>query len=109
MANVVVRVVRAARLAGFLALALAASACANRPNDPQAGAGYAAPGSQQDFVVNVGDRVFFESDSSELTSQSITTLEKQVQWLQIYNQYTFTIEAMPTSAARASTISRSAP
>ncbi len=30
-------------------------------------AGAAAPGSQQDFVVNVGDRVFFETDSSELT------------------------------------------
>ena len=91
MTNVVLRVIRAAKLAGFLALALAASACANRPNDPHAG-GSAPPGSQQDFVVNVGDRVFFESDSSELTSQSIATLEKQAQWLQIYNQYTFTIE-----------------
>jgi peptidoglycan-associated lipoprotein len=91
MTNVVVRVIRAAKLAGFLALALAASACANRPNDPQA-AGSAPPGSQQDFVVNVGDRVFFESDSTELTSQSIATLEKQAQWLQVYNQYTFTIE-----------------
>ena len=91
MTNVVVRVVRATKFAGILALALAAAACANRPNDPQAG-GSAPPGSQQDFVVNVGDRVFFESDSSELTSQSIATLEKQAQWLQIYNQYTFTIE-----------------
>src|SRR5258708_18826887 len=92
MANVVVRVVRAAKLAGFLALALAASACANRPSDPEAGAGYAPRGSEQDLVVNVGDRVFFESDSSDLTSQSIATLEKQAQWLQIYNQYTFTVE-----------------
>src|SRR5512133_3155411 len=91
MTNVVMRVVRATKFAGVLALALAAAACANRPNDPQAG-GSAPPGSQQDFVVNVGDRVFFESDSSELTSQSIATLEKQAQWLQVYNQYTFTIE-----------------
>ena len=91
MTNVVTRAARAAKFAGLLALALAASACANRPNDPQAG-GSAPPGSQQDFVVNVGDRVFFESDSSELTSQSIATLEKQAQWLQVYNQYTFTIE-----------------
>ena len=91
MTNVVVRVVRATKFAGVLVLALAAAACANRPYDPQAG-GSAPPGSQQDFVVNVGDRVFFESDSSELTSQSIATLEKQAQWLQIYNQYTFTIE-----------------
>src|SRR5262249_61901870 len=91
MTNVVMRVVRAAKFAGILALALAAAACANRPNDPQAG-GSAPPGSQQDFVVNVGDRVFFESDSSELTSQSIATLENQARWLQIYNQDTFTIE-----------------
>src|SRR6266436_5162325 len=92
MANVVVRVVRAAKLAGFLALALAASACANRPNDPQAGAGYAPPGSAQDFVVNVGDRVFFESDSSELSSQARATLEKQSAWLNQYSRYSFTIE-----------------
>jgi peptidoglycan-associated lipoprotein len=43
-------------------------------------------------VVNVGDRVFFESDSSELTPQSRATLDKQVQWLMQYSQYTFTIE-----------------
>jgi peptidoglycan-associated lipoprotein len=91
MTNVVVRVIRAAKLASFLALALAAAGCANRQADPQAGAG-GPPGSQQDFVVNVGDRVFFESDSSELTPKSIETLEKQAQWLQVYNQYTFTIE-----------------
>ena len=63
MTNVVGNVIRAAKFAGFLALALAAAGCANRPNDVGAGAGSAAPGSQQDFVVNVGDRVFFENDS----------------------------------------------
>ena len=50
------------------------------------------PGSQQDFVVNVGDRVFFETDSTDLTQQSVSTLEKQAQWLRAYPQYTFTIE-----------------
>jgi peptidoglycan-associated lipoprotein len=85
--------IRALKVAGFLALALAAAGCAIKPNDPAlAGAGSAPPGSQQDFVVNVGDRVFFESDSSELTSQSVATLEKQAQWLQTYSQYSFTIE-----------------
>jgi peptidoglycan-associated lipoprotein len=91
MTNVVVRVARAAMLTGLLGTALAAGGCANRSNDAQAAAG-GAPGSQQDFITNVGDRVFFESDSSELTSQSFATLEKQAQWLQVYNQYTFTIE-----------------
>ena len=61
MTNVVVHVIRAAKFAGFLALALAAAGCANKPNDLGARRGAsAAPGSQQDFVVNVGDRVFFE-------------------------------------------------
>ncbi len=90
----VVGVIRAAKLVAFVALALAAAGCANKPNDPNqtAGVGSAAPGSQQDFVVNVGDRVFFESDSSELTPQSTATLEKQAQWLQRYSQHTFMIE-----------------
>jgi peptidoglycan-associated lipoprotein len=84
---------KAVKLAAVLALALAAAGCANRSNDQALnGAGNAPPGSQQDFVVNVGDRVFFESDSSELTPQSIATLEKQAQWLQTYGQYSFIIE-----------------
>ena len=84
-----------ARLAAVLAAALAISACANKPGeDAQANAaGQATPGSQQDFVVNVGDRVFFETDSSELTTQSRATLDKQAQWLTNYSQYSqFTIE-----------------
>ena len=86
---------RGARLAAVLAAALAISACANKPDDnAQANAaGLATPGSQQDFVVNVGDRVFFETDSSELTPQSRATLDKQAQWLTTYSQYgQFTVE-----------------
>jgi peptidoglycan-associated lipoprotein len=91
MTNVVASAVRGARFAGVLALALSAAACANTANTTAA-IGSAAPGSQQDFVVNVGDRVFFESDSTELTAQSVATLEKQAQWLQSYGQYAFTVE-----------------
>jgi peptidoglycan-associated lipoprotein len=76
-----------------LAAGLALAACASNPNqNTVGGAGAAAPGSQQDFVVNVGDRVFFETDSSELTTQARGTLDKQAQWLQMYNRYAFTIE-----------------
>jgi peptidoglycan-associated lipoprotein len=87
--------IRAARLVAVLAAALAISACANKPvEDVQANAaGQATPGSQQDFVVNVGDRVFFETDSSELSAQSRATLDKQAQWLTTYSQYgQFTVE-----------------
>ena len=84
-------ILRGARLVAVLAAALAISACANQANGPQAGAA-ATPGSQQDFVVNVGDRVFFSTNSSELSAQSRATLDKQAQWLNQYSQYTFTIE-----------------
>ncbi|MEZ5889518.1 MAG: peptidoglycan-associated lipoprotein Pal [Xanthobacteraceae bacterium] len=85
--------IRGARIIGVLAVVLLTAACANRPGEDQAGlAGAAVPGSQQDFVVNVGDRVFFESDSTELTPQARATLDKQAQWLQHYNRYAFIIE-----------------
>ena len=87
------RTFRSAGMIATLIAALAVSACASKPGDnSMASAGAATPGSEQDFVVNVGDRVFFESDSSELTGQSRTTLDKQAQWLQQYASYTFTIE-----------------
>jgi len=88
------KLIRAAGMVAVLAAALAMSACANKPEDAMANAaGQATPGSQQDFVVNVGDRVFFDTDSTELTAQSRATLDKQAQWLTNYSQYSqFTIE-----------------
>jgi len=89
------RMLRGAGLAATLAGGLILAACAGNPTQNQAGlagAGASTPGSQQDFVVNVGDRVFFESDSPELTPQSRSTLDKQAQWLQQFNRYNFTIE-----------------
>jgi peptidoglycan-associated lipoprotein len=86
---------RGVRIAAVFAAALAISACANKPeeNAQASAAGMATPGSQQDFVVNVGDRVFFETDSTELTPQSRATLDKQAQWLTQYSQYgQFTVE-----------------
>jgi peptidoglycan-associated lipoprotein len=88
-----VRMWRGAGLAVVLAAGLALIGCASNPNPHGAGmASAATPGSQQDFVVNVGDRVFFVVDSSELTAQARATLDKQAQWLQTYNRYSFTIE-----------------
>ena len=82
----------AARFAGVIIAGLMIAGCAKQQTDQGAMAGAAAPGSQQDFVVNVGDRVFFETDSTELTPQARETLDKQAQWLNLYNRYAFTIE-----------------
>ncbi len=42
------------------------------------------PGSSQDLIVNVGDRVFFGFDKSSLTADSRATLEKQAAWMKKY-------------------------
>jgi peptidoglycan-associated lipoprotein len=85
---------RAVKFGAILIAALSMAACAKNPNQNAAlaNASAATPGSQQDFVVNVGDRVFFSTDSSELSPQAIATLEKQAQWLRASPQYTYTIE-----------------
>jgi len=89
----VLSIVRGAKFAALLLGALAIASCAKQAQNDQLGmAGAATPGSQQDFIVNVGDRVFFETDSSELTPQSRATLDKQAQWLNQYANYAFTIE-----------------
>ena len=41
-------------------------------------------GTQEDLIVNVGDRVFFEFDSSELTVDAQATLDAQAAWLMQY-------------------------
>ena len=111
----VMNIVRGARFAVFVLGALAIAGCAKQPDQTATVAGAATPGSQQDFIVNVGDRVFFESDSSELTPQARDTLDKQAQWLNQYNRYAFTIEGhadergtreynIPLGARRAQTV-----
>lgn len=50
------------------------------------------PGTAEDFVVNVGDRVFFGFDKSDLTTEARTTLERQAFWLRKYPSLTVSIE-----------------
>ena len=78
---------------------LAVAGCANKktPNNPGdlglgTGAGTATPGSSQDFTVNVGDRIFFDTDSSVIRADAQTTLTRQAQWLNQYGSYAITIE-----------------
>jgi peptidoglycan-associated lipoprotein len=86
-----VSLLRGAKFIAAILATLAIAGCAKQ-NDQSALASAAVPGSQQDFVVNVGDRVFFDTDSSELSDQARATLDKQAQWLNNYNRYAFTIE-----------------
>ena len=49
-------------------------------------------GSQEDLIVNVGDRVFFGYDSSELDSDALELLQDQVAWLKQNSNVSVTIE-----------------
>ncbi len=83
-----------------LVAVLAVTGCASKKNNlPNNagdlglnGAGAATPGSTQDFTVNVGDRIFFDTDSSVVRADAQTTLAKQAQWLQQYPNYAITVE-----------------
>ena len=90
---------RGFRFAAVLATTLTLGACASQQDNAGdgaggmgGGAGAATPGSQQDFVVNVGDRVFFTVDSSDLTTEARGTLDRQAAWLARYPRYAVTVE-----------------
>jgi peptidoglycan-associated lipoprotein len=79
------------------ALLLAACASSKEPatttdTGTTGATGQAAPGSAEDFQVNVGDRVYFDYDSYEIRGDAQTTLQKQAAWLQQYANYTILVE-----------------
>jgi len=79
-----------------LVAGLALAGCANKKNmansagDLGLGAGAATPGSAQDFTVNVGDRIFFDTDSTSIRADAQQTLQRQAQWLSRYPNYAIT-------------------
>jgi peptidoglycan-associated lipoprotein len=69
------------------------AACSN--NDTQtasAATTSVTPGSVGDFRQNVGDRVFFDTDSSTVREDGRQTLNRQAEWLKKYGSYQITIE-----------------
>ena len=81
------------KFAAVLCAGLAIAACAKAPGEDLVGlAGRAVPGSAEDFAQNVGDRVFFESDQTDLTPRAQATLDGQARWLQQYNRGAITVE-----------------
>lgn len=52
----------------------------------------AKPGSVEDFVDNVGDRVFFALDSSDISDEGRATLDRQAEWLKAYSSVSITVE-----------------
>lgn len=54
--------------------------------------GAAKPGTQEDLVVNVGDRVFFAYNESDLSAEARATLDRQATWLKKYGAANITVE-----------------
>ena len=50
------------------------------------------PGSEQDLAQNVGDRVFFELDHSDLSQEARQTLDRQAAWLKRFPSVSVTLE-----------------
>ena len=82
---------RLVHLGALTAVALLA-ACANTNSGATTGTGAAAsttgpvPGSQEDLVANVGDRVYYAYNTSSLSTDATATLERQGAWLGKYPQ-----------------------
>ncbi len=86
------------RILGALAALSLLSACADKPDTSAANTGAggastggamtgtAAPGSEEDLVANVGDRVLFGLNESALSPDAQGVLGRQADWLQRYPQ-----------------------
>jgi peptidoglycan-associated lipoprotein len=92
------------KVLSLLAAVVLVAACESTPQDQGSAAGGGAagaaaavkpgptPGTQEDLVVNVGDRVFFGFDKSDLTPEARATLDRQAAWLNQYPRVTISIE-----------------
>jgi len=105
---------RAVRLALILAATASMAACASKPKPqpgpgPETGAGPVGPGtsggpgsggvsqgvipgSSQDFVINAGDFVYFDTDSYDVRADAQPILDAQAAWLQRYPSVQIRVE-----------------
>jgi peptidoglycan-associated lipoprotein len=89
----------------LLVLVAALSACSDKPatdtgNDTGSignaggtmGSNQVRPGSEEDLKQNVGDRVLFATNHSDLSQEGRATLDRQAAWLKKYGNLSITIE-----------------
>jgi peptidoglycan-associated lipoprotein len=84
-------------LAALAAAGLLVACSSNNEEAATGGAGAGSgssirPGSQEDLAANVGDRVFFDFDRSNIRADQRPTLERQGGWMQQYPQVQVTVE-----------------
>ena len=79
---------------GIASIALLA-ACSNTDSSSSGtgvGAGNIRPGSQEDLVANVGDRIFFDYDRSNVRADQRPVLQRQAEWMGRYPEVRVQVE-----------------
>ena len=90
------------KIVGALAVTLLVAGCSSKSQtgpqtetgttDSTQMGGSVIPGSEQDLAQNVGDRVFFELNNSELSQEARQTLDRQAAWLKRFPAVRVTLE-----------------
>lgn len=99
------------KLLGMFAALTLVAACESAPEGGAAGAGAGTsaapaassastaqapaarrPGSREDFLASVKDRVFFDYDKSDIRRDQSASLDAQAEWLKRYPNVTLTVE-----------------
>ena len=88
------------KLFGALAAVALLAACGSDSDSSRAatgagglgGRGAVRPGSQEDLVANIGDRVFFETDRSNIRADQRPVLDRQAGWMRQHQQVQVQLE-----------------
>jgi outer membrane protein OmpA-like peptidoglycan-associated protein len=78
-------------------------------NEPVEGGVNVVGGTEEDFIVNVGRRTFFEQSSATLDDTAKMTLDKQAQWLLKYPSWKVKLQGFaddPGSTSEQKTLSQ---
>ena len=79
-------------IAAVAALLMMAACSSSSSTEPPPASTTVTPGSIADFRQNVGDRVYFDTDMSNIREDGRAILAKQAEWLKKYTNYPILIE-----------------
>ena len=81
------------KILGTVAAVALLAACSNQAATTTAPVSSGpVPGSQEDLVANVGDRVFFDFDSSVIRADQRPVLQRQAEWMGRYSDVRVQVE-----------------
>lgn len=76
----------------MLSVFLATACGTGKHSGSDSATGQVVPGTQSDLEVNIGDRVYFDFDKSDLSAEARETLDRQASWLKQYPNVAVTVE-----------------